>query len=124
MAHKDTTFLKRQGAHFLSLINDLKRNRQAAADDLDVSVNEIEKIIAGEKEMEQALLDRAVEVWPLNRRDFMIVEDDASQGVLIMRKKRSEASTPPPSPLTDHTLIVLYFSQCSQHPITFPTYTT
>jgi hypothetical protein len=90
---RDTTFLKRQGAHFLSLINDLKRNRQAAANDLGVSLDDVEQIISGEKDIEQALLNRAVEVWPVNRRDFMIVEDDAPQGVLVMRKERSKASS-------------------------------
>ncbi len=78
-------FLKRSGANFLSIINDLKRNRQAAADELGVPLAEIERIIAGEAPLTDALLDKAVRIWPVNRRDFMIVEDDAPDGVRVMR---------------------------------------
>ncbi|MBI4223728.1 MAG: hypothetical protein HY609_02240, partial [Deltaproteobacteria bacterium] len=90
---KDPTFLKRQGANFLSLINDLKRNRKAAAQDLQVSLETIEKIIAGESDIPPGLIQRATEVWPVNRRDFMIMEDDCPEGVLVMRGEASEKSS-------------------------------
>jgi hypothetical protein len=77
-------FLKRSGANFLSIINDLKRNRQAAADELGVPLARVESIIAGEEPLTEDLLRKAVSVWPVNRRDFMIVEDDAPDGVLVM----------------------------------------
>lgn len=86
-------FLKRQGANFLSLINDLKRNRQAAADDLRIPLELVESIIAGETDIPADVLDRAVEIWPINRRDFMIVDDDVPDGVTIMRKEVSAASS-------------------------------
>lgn len=86
-------FLKRSGANFLSIINDLKRNRQAAADDLGVPLAQIESIIAGETAIPDALLERAVKVWPVNRRDFMVVEDDAPDGVRVMRAADSAKSS-------------------------------
>lgn len=92
MSSNGNVFLKRQGANFLSIINDLKRNRQAAAEDLRIPVEQVERIIAGECDIAPAVLDRAVDVWPVNRRDFMIVEDDAPEGVAIMRKEASAAS--------------------------------
>jgi len=90
---KDPTFLKRQGANFLSLINDLKRNRKAAADDLQIPVEVIEQIIAGEMDIPADLIRKATEVWPVNRRDFMIMEDDCAEGVLVMKKEESERSS-------------------------------
>ena len=90
---KNARFLKRQGANFLSLINDLKRNHEAAAQDLGVPVEQIGQIIAGEIDIPPAVLDRAIAVWPVNRRDFMIVEDDAPNGVAIMRAEASKASS-------------------------------
>src|SRR5687768_4493696 len=86
-------FLKRQGANFLSLINDLKRNREAAAQDLGIPVELVERIISGESDIPQAVLDRAVAMWPVNRRDFMIVEDDAPEGVMVMRQEASQRSS-------------------------------
>ena len=87
---QDNGLLKRSGANFLSIINDLKRNRQAAADDLCVPLAQIEDIIAGKTAIPDDVLDRAVKAWPVNRRDFMVVEDDAPDGVLVMT---AEAST-------------------------------
>lgn len=90
---KDKTFLKRQGAVFLALINDLKRNRQAAARELDVPQELIEKIIAGEADFSMDLLRRATEIWPVNLRDFMIIEDDTREGILPMAREASEKSS-------------------------------
>jgi methylphosphonate synthase len=90
---RDAQFLKRQGANFLSIINDLKRNRQATADDLRIPLEQVERIIAGDCDIPPSVIDRAAEVWPINRRDFMIVEDDAPTGVAIMRQDASEASS-------------------------------
>jgi hypothetical protein len=86
-------FLKRSGANFLSIINDLKRNRQAAADDLGVPLARVEAIIAGEQPLDDALLEKAARVWPVNRRDFMIVEDDAPDGVRVMRAEDSSRTS-------------------------------
>lgn len=86
---QDNGLLKRSGANFLSLINDLKRNRQAAADELGVPLAQIEDIIAGRIPLPDALLDRAVKAWPVNRRDFMVIEDDAPDGALVMTAEQS-----------------------------------
>lgn len=90
---KDQTLLKRQGANFLSLINDLKRNRKAAADDLEVPVELVEKIIAGESDIPPDLIKRATAVWPVNARDFMVIEDDCPEGVLVTKREESQQSS-------------------------------
>ncbi|UPT74531.1 MAG: hypothetical protein M0D55_01985 [Elusimicrobiota bacterium] len=89
----ESSDLKRQGATFLSIINDLKRNRAAAAADLGVPLETVEKIIAGEAPLTEEILARATKAWPVNRRDFMIVSDDAPEGALVMRAADSEKSS-------------------------------
>lgn len=89
----DRAFLKRQGANFLTLINDLKRNRQAAAEDLGIPREQVEKIIAGEMDIPEQVIERATRIWPVNKRDFRILEDDAPEGVLVMTKEQSQASS-------------------------------
>lgn len=80
----DKAYLKRQGANFLTLMNDLKRNRQAAAEELGISRTQVEKIIMGKTDIPEQIIERATRIWPVNKRDFRILEDDAPEGVLVM----------------------------------------
>lgn len=89
----DKTFLKRQGANFLTLINDLKRNRKAAAEELGIPLTRLEKIISGEADLPPEVVERATQIWPVNRRDFMILEDDAPDGVFLMRREQSKTTS-------------------------------
>jgi methylphosphonate synthase len=90
---QQTTYLQRAGATFLALINDLKRNEAAAAHDLGVSEELIHEIVAGERPITREILDKAVKIWPVNERDFFPLHDDASEGVLVMNKSQSVASS-------------------------------
>jgi len=89
----DEAFRRRAGATFRGVINDLKRNTEAAAADLGVPPEVITEIVAGERDLPAELLRRAVEVWPVNERDFLPVHDDAPDGVRICRAAESAATS-------------------------------
>lgn len=89
----DAAFRHRAGATFRSIINDLKRNTEAAAADLGVSPEVITEIITGERDLPAELLRRAVEVWPVNERDFLPIHDDAPDGVRICPAAESAATS-------------------------------
>jgi transcriptional regulator with XRE-family HTH domain len=90
---QQTTYLQRAGATFLALINDLKRNEASAARDLGVSEDLIHEIVAGERPISREILDKAVKIWPVNERDFFPIHDDVSEGVVVMNKSQSVASS-------------------------------
>src|SRR6185437_12986766 len=86
-------YLRRAGATFRSLMNDLKRNEETAARELGVEVSLIEQIIAGVHPIPFELIREAVRVWPVNERDFFPLRDDAPDGVILMREEDSAATT-------------------------------
>ena len=83
---------KRVGLNFLSILNDIKRRPEDAALELGVTTEEINQIITGEKELSIEIVNRAIEIWPLNARDFFLINDDTLNGVKIMRDEQSEKS--------------------------------
>ncbi|MDA2932858.1 XRE family transcriptional regulator [Acidobacteria bacterium AH-259-D05] len=85
-------YLKRMGNNFRGILNDLKRNPKAAAEELGVTEKQIEACFSGEEELPHELIKKAVEIWPVNERDFYVVHDDAPDGVRIMRSSESMAS--------------------------------
>jgi hypothetical protein len=78
-------YRRRAGATFRAIINDLKRNEEAAAQDLGVDVEVIHAVIAGDRRLAGDLLERACRVWPVNERDFFPIHDDAPDGLCVMR---------------------------------------
>ncbi|HKR12804.1 MAG TPA: hypothetical protein VJT15_12160 [Pyrinomonadaceae bacterium] len=90
---RQTNYQQRAGATFRTLINDLKRNDEAAARELQVDASVIRALIAGEQPISLELIKKAVEIWPVNERDFFPIHDDTSNDVLIMRRSQSEASS-------------------------------
>jgi hypothetical protein len=86
-------YLRRAGATFRSLMNDLKRNEETAAKELGVDVSLIEQIIAGVHPIPFELIEKAVRVWPVNERDFFPLHDDAPDGVILMRAEDSAATS-------------------------------
>lgn len=86
-------YLGRAGATFLEIINDLKRNEEAAAQDLGVDVSVIHEIISGRRTLSEDLLAKACRVWPVNPRDFFPIHDDVPDGLLIMRAEDSARSS-------------------------------
>ena len=92
MAVQSLSKNKRIGLNFLSILNDIKRRPEDAAEELGVPTEEINQIIAGEKELSFEIVNRAIEIWPLNARDFFLINDDAPNGVKIMRSEQSKKS--------------------------------
>jgi len=85
--------LKKSGKNFLGILNDIKRRPEDAANELQVSLEKINEIIEGKKPLDPELIDKATQIWPVNARDFYIVEDDCSLGVKIMKSEESEKSS-------------------------------
>tara|TARA_Y100000310_G_scaffold344355_1_gene456701 strand:- start:3986 stop:5350 length:1365 start_codon:yes stop_codon:yes gene_type:complete len=83
---------KRIGQNFLSILNDIKRRPEDAAKELGISTNEVNEIIQGKRELTFDIVKRAIEIWPLNARDFFLITDDSPNGVKIMRSEQSEKS--------------------------------
>tara|TARA_Y100000310_G_scaffold156270_1_gene155698 strand:- start:4409 stop:5779 length:1371 start_codon:yes stop_codon:yes gene_type:complete len=92
---KNKTDLSRlkSGTNFLGILNDIKRRPEDAANELKVPLEEITAIIEGRKSISHELVNRAVEIWPVNTRDFYIIHDDCESGVKIMRAEESEKSS-------------------------------
>src|SRR3989338_6329310 len=85
--------LIRSGRNLRGLLNDLKRDVPTAAKELGISEQELNSYIAGEMIIPLLLINKAVEIWPLNIRDFFILEDDTSNGMLFFSKEKSESSS-------------------------------
>ena len=85
--------LIRFGHYFLGLINDLKRRPEDAAKELNISVEDIMDIIEGRKEISSEIIARAKKIWPVNSRDFFLIEDDCPNGIKIMRAEDSAKSS-------------------------------
>lgn len=77
--------LIKSGSNFLGILNDLKVRPEDAAKALNVSIDEIISIIKGKKSLSQEIINRAVKIWPVNARDFYLVNDDCPNGFKIMR---------------------------------------
>lgn len=87
----NTTML-RIGNNFLGILNDIKRRPEDAATELAVSEELISSIIEGRSELPSDLVDKAVKIWPVNKRDFYIIEDDCPDGIKLMSAGDSEKS--------------------------------
>jgi len=81
------------GRNFLGILNDIKRRPEDAANELKLPLEKINSIISGDSELTDDIVNIAVKIWPVNRRDFYTVEDDCPQGVKIMTASESEKSS-------------------------------
>jgi len=84
---------KRIGSNFLGILNDLKRRPEDAAEELGVSLVEINSIIEGKQELPFDVVSKAIRIWPVNARDFFIVRDDCETGIKIMTATESKDSS-------------------------------
>jgi len=84
--------LIKSGQNFLGILNDIKRRPEDAAKELDVSLDEINAIIAGKKSVSQQIVEKAIKIWPVNARDFYIIHDDCTLGVKVMTAEESKRS--------------------------------
>ena len=83
----------RAASNFLGILNDIKRRPEDAAKELDVSLELINSIIKGDTDLPQDIIEKAIKIWPVNKRDFFIIEDDCPKGIKIMSSKDSEKTS-------------------------------
>ena len=88
-----TSYRLKIGANFLGILNDIKRRPIDASTELGVSVELIQSIIEGKIDLSPEIVDKATKIWPVNKRDFYIIEDDCPTGVKIMSFEDSKKST-------------------------------
>lgn len=84
---------KRMGNNFLGILNDIKRTTVEAAEELEISKEEIENIINGKIKLSSKIISKATEIWPVNARDFYIMHDDCPNGLKMMRSEDSIKSS-------------------------------
>jgi transcriptional regulator with XRE-family HTH domain len=85
--------LVKSGKNFLGILNDIKRRPEDASRELQIPIEEIHAMIEGKKPLSQELIKMATKIWPVNARDFYVIQDDCPLGVKIMRSKESEKSS-------------------------------
>jgi len=85
--------LIKAGKNFLGILNDIKRRPEDAANELQIPLEEINAIIEGKKPINQELVNKAIQIWPINARDFYVIQDDCRTGVKIMRAEESKKSS-------------------------------
>ena len=85
--------LVRFGNYFLGILNDLKRRPVDAAEELNISLEEIMDIIEGRKAISSEIITRATKIWAISFRDFYLIQDDCPNGVKIMRAEESAKSS-------------------------------
>ena len=85
--------LIKSGQNFLGILNDIKRRPEDAAKELEVSLEEINSILSGKKELSADIVAKATKIWPVNARDFYVIHDDCPQGIKIMRSEESKQSS-------------------------------
>ena len=83
----------KSGKNFLGILNDIKRRPEDAARELDISIETIKLIIEGKKPLSHDLVEKAIKIWPVNARDFYVVDDDCELGVKIMRSEESKKTS-------------------------------
>ncbi|RZD43773.1 MAG: hypothetical protein CXT78_07595 [Thaumarchaeota archaeon] len=85
--------LIKSGQTFRGILNDIKRRPEDAAIELGISLDEVNSIINGEKPLNSEIVNKAVKIWPVNARDFYVIDDDCPLGVKIMRAEDSKKSS-------------------------------
>ena len=83
----------KMSANFLGILNDIKRRPEDAAKELDFPLEIINSILDGTSDLPADLIDKAVKIWPVNKRDFFVIDDDCPLGVKIMSAENSEKSS-------------------------------
>jgi transcriptional regulator with XRE-family HTH domain len=83
----------KSGKNFLGILNDIKRRPEDAANELKIPLKEIQLIIEGKQPLTPDLVNKAISIWPINARDFYIIQDDCPLGIKIMRFEESKQSS-------------------------------
>ncbi len=83
----------RVGNNFRSLINDLKRRPEDAANELGLTLEELKLIMDGKKHLSNVIISKAQGVWPINYRDLCLIKNDCPKGVKILRYDESKSTS-------------------------------
>jgi hypothetical protein len=67
----------KSGKNFLGILNDIKRRPEDATKELQISLDEINLIINGKKLLPSEIINKAIKIWPVNARDFYVIQDVA-----------------------------------------------
>ncbi len=84
---------KKIASNFLGILNDIKRRPEDAADELNVSLEKIHSILNATSDLSDEIIEKAVKIWPVNKRDFFVIEDDCPNGIKMMSAEDSEKSS-------------------------------
>ena len=84
---------KKIASNFLGILNDIKRRPEDAANELNIPLEKIYSILDGTSDLSDDIIKKAVEVWPVNKRDFFVIEDDCPLGVKSMSADDSKKSS-------------------------------
>ncbi len=81
-------------SRILSEANDLKRTPAALAKDLNMAIDEMDKIMQGDCSLDSIydLIDKMGAYYPIDKSDLMLIESDCTHCVKFMRKADSENS--------------------------------
>ncbi len=85
--------LIKSGKNFRGILNDIKRRPEDAAKELQITLEEINEIIEGKTPLSHELVNKAIQIWPVNARDFYVINDDCPIGVKIMSSEESKKSS-------------------------------
>ena len=88
-------FIKSIGKRILSEMNDLKRTKTALANDINIDVKFLEKVISGNCELEDSfyLIGKIGSFYSIDTSDLYLLENDCLNAVKIMRSADSIKSS-------------------------------
>lgn len=86
-------FQTRAAALLRATANDLKRDDEAAERDLGLAPGTFAEYTSGARPLTWELIGRAAQVWPVNERDLLPIQDDCPTGVRICEPAESVASS-------------------------------
>lgn len=78
---------------FRKVLNDLKRRPADAAKDLNISEQKINNILNGKEDLDMALINKAISIWPINHSDLFPIIDDTTSGYKKFNKKNSDQTS-------------------------------
>ena len=91
----DVNHWVRQGAKIRGIANDVKRNGEALAKEIDVDLATVLEAFDGASapETHEQIINRMVEVYPVLRLDLDIRRDDTDEGVVVQTPQGSLATS-------------------------------
>ena len=77
---------------FRKILNDIKRRPVDAAKELGVNEKQINSYLDGNEKIPFSIIQKAVEIWPVNYSEFFNIIDDTSLGYKKTTKYESDLS--------------------------------